>query len=279
MRSLRRSMGDFLDLLAIAARESIASGYYQRRIALEEDVKRGRRSLRDAIVRCMKAAIISEVKFASPSIGVVRIDRSVETISRDMAEAGAIGISVLTESRYFYGSLDNLARARLTVDIPVLMKDIILSRCQIDAAYRLGADAILLIMALFRRGYCEIGVDEMIDYSHSMGLEVLLETHDAEEFKLALKTEADMIGINNRDLKTLKVDINTTRIILEKFRRSDIGGRPIVSESGIKSPEDILFLRRCGADAFLVGSTVMSAKDIKDFVKHLVNAYDKSRII
>ncbi|MEM2568389.1 MAG: indole-3-glycerol-phosphate synthase [Candidatus Bathyarchaeia archaeon] len=270
-------MGDFLDLLVAAARENIEGKYYQYHNILGEHTQFiERRSLRDSIIKCKKAAIISEIKFASPSSGILRADRNVGIIARDMIEAGAVGLSVLTEPKYFSGSLEDLLQTRLSVDAPLLMKDIILSKFQIDAAYRFGADAILLIAALFERGYCDMGIHEMIDYSHSMGLEVLLEVHTIEEFKLALSTEADMIGINNWDLKTLKVDINTTKNILERFRRSDIGDRPIVSESGIKSPEDIRFLRKYGADAFLIGSSIMAAKNIRDFVASLVNAYEKS---
>ena len=273
---MRKSMGDFLDLLAAAAKENIEGNYYRHNILGENLQFIGRRSLKDSIIKYRKAAIISEIKFASPSSGILRVDRSVEIIARDMIEAGAVGISILTEPKYFSGSLENLFRARLSVNAPLLMKDIILNKCQIDAAYRLGADAVLLIAALFERGYCDMSIHEMIDYSHRMGLEVLLEVHTAEEFKLALSTEADMIGINNRDLKTLKVDINTTKSILKGFRKSDIGNRPIVSESGIKSPEDIRFLRKYGADAFLVGSAIMTARNVRDFVAHLVSAYEKS---
>lgn len=136
-----------------------------------------------------------------------------------------------------------------------------------------GADAVLLIVSLFERGYCETDLDDMIGYAHSYGLEALLETHTPEEFRLALSTDADMIGINDRDLRTLKVDLSVTRRILEDLDESKVDGRPIVSESGIRSSEDIRFLRRCGADSFLVGSSVMAAKDIGKFISSLVNAY------
>ncbi|MEM2434011.1 MAG: indole-3-glycerol-phosphate synthase [Candidatus Bathyarchaeia archaeon] len=273
---MRRSMVDFLDLLAKAAMENIREGYYSRHSASGSLNQHGKRSLRDAILGCRRAAIVPEIKFASPSAGILRADKSdVESIAREMVSAGAVGISVLTEPKYFSGSLETFIKVRLSVDAPLLMKDIILSRCQIDAARRLGADAILLIVSIFERGYCEMGIDEMIDYSHSMGLEVLLETHDPSEFKTALSTKADMIGINNRDLRTLKVDINTTKAILEKAGRLRVEGRPIISESGIKSPEDICFLRKYGVDAFLIGTAVMSAKNIRDFVTRLVNAYEK----
>lgn len=274
LKSLRRSIGDFLDLLAEAAVENIESGYYSVSSATKL-IQRPRKSLKEAILSCRKAAIISEIKFSSPLSGVLRTNRDVEIIARDMVEAGVVGISILTEPKYFSGSLETLIKVRSLVNVPILMKDIILSRCQIDAAYSLGADAVLLVMELFKRGYCEIDVESMIDFSHKLGLEVLLEVHDIEEFRSALSTDADMIGINNRDLRLFKVDINTTKNILEKFSRVEIGNRPIVSESGIRSPDDVRFLRRYGVDAFLVGTAVMSAVDIRKFVASLVNAYDE----
>jgi len=268
-------MGDFLDLLAEAAVENIESGYYNVS-SVTKLIQRPRKSLKEAILSCRRAAIISEIKFSSPSSWFLRADRDVEGIARDMVEAGVVGISILTEPRYFSGSLETLAKVSSLVNVPILMKDIILSRCQIDAAYILGADAVLLIMGLFKRGYCEIDIESMINFSHELKLEVLLEVHDIEEFRSALSTDADMIGINNRDLRSFKVDINTTKNVLEKFSRVEIGNRPIISESGIRSPDDVRFLKRCGVDAFLVGTAIMSAVDIREFVASLVNAYEES---
>ena len=149
------------------------------------------------------------------------------------------------------------------------MKDFIISHIQIDIAHQLGADAVLLIQSLFDRGYCNLGLDEMITYAHSRNIEVLLETHTDDEFSRALTSQADLVGINNRDLKTLDVDLNTTHRLLKK-NASD--GRIIVSESGIKSPENIRSLRMSGATAFLVGSAVMSSRDIEGKVRQLVEA-------
>jgi indole-3-glycerol phosphate synthase len=140
---------------------------------------------------------------------------------------------------------------------------------QIEAGSQVGANAVLFIQALFDRGYCEKNVQEMVRYSHSKGLEVLLESHTEEEFRSALKAGADMIGINNRNLKTLEVDLGVTRDILSKCPASD---EVIVSESGIDSARDIRFLRLCGAKAFLVGTTVMKAHNIKEKVRELVGA-------
>ncbi len=266
-------MRDFLDLLALTARKNLENGYYNIDVKTQNGRKR---SLRRAILECKKTAIISEIKFSSPSLGVLRNKESARLISREMVEAGAIGISILTEPEYFSGSLETLVEARKSVSVPLLMKDIIVSKQQIDVAYKLGADAVLLIKSLFERGYCDADLHEMIDYSHSRGLEVLLETHNAEEFEEAILTDADLIGINNRDLKTLKVDIKTTKRILQKFTKREIGDKLVISESGIKTPDDIRFLRSCGADAFLIGTAIMTADKIRDIVARLVESYEES---
>jgi indole-3-glycerol phosphate synthase len=184
-----------------------------------------------------------------------------------MQKGDAVGISVLTEPIYFNGSLQTLIEARAAVALPILFKDIIISKGQIDAAAKLGANAVLLIQGLFDKGHCEATEVEMIAYAHSQGLEVLLETHTEAEYKAALETEADLIGVNNRNLDTLKTDLATTQQILTEGKQ----GRTIVSESGIKTPGHLQFLRGCGADAFLVGSSIMLTDDIASKVKELVN--------
>jgi len=147
------------------------------------------------------------------------------------------------------------------------MKDFIVSARQVEAARDSGASAVLLIQALFDRGYAKRNVEEMIEFAHAIGLEVLLEAHTDTEFEHALSTDADLVGINNRDLRTLDVDLTTTKEILEKVPRN---GRIVISESGVTTPEDAKFLRRCGADALLVGSTLMRAKDVLQAVDTLV---------
>jgi indole-3-glycerol phosphate synthase len=127
----------------------------------------------------------------------------------------------------------------------------------------------LLIQALFDRDYCELGINEMIKQAHSKKIEVLLETHNESEFKRAVDSKADLIGINNRDLGTLKVDLNVTTNILNN---NDIKGKVIVSESGINSASDIRFLRECGARAFLVGSAIMMACNVETKVRELARA-------
>lgn len=258
-------MRDFLDVLAKTAMETIQAGYY------EIHGKRfpSKLSLKDSILKCENAPIISEIKFASPSHGPIRNEVEIEKVAKEMELGGAVGISILAEPKHFGGQLSFISKVRSLVGIPILMKDIVLSPVQIDAASAVGADALLLIQTLFDRGYCEKSLEEMIDYAHSRGLEVLLETHTSEEFLSALKTDAEIIGINNRDLKTLKVDLHVTERILKKHP-SD--GKIIVSESGIHDAEDIRFLRRCGAQAFLVGTSIMKSNDIRGKVRELVNA-------
>jgi len=258
-------MPDFLDVLANDAMRSIEEGYYGTTTKAATPLI----SLKEAILKCERAPVISEVKFASPSAGTIRENCDLKGITRDMEEGGIVGISILTEPKHFKGNIDFIAEIRDQANIPVLMKDIILSPVQIDAASRIGADAVLLIQTLFDRGYCEKDIQSMIDCSHSKGLEVLLEAHVEEEFLSALKTDADMIGINNRDLKTLEVDLGVTERILTKYpSKRDV----IVSESGINGPEDIRFLRGCGAQAFLVGTAIMEASNVTEKVRELVEA-------
>lgn len=258
-------MSDFLDTLAQQAKATIASGYYD----CLNPVKPVHVSLKRAILQCKAVPIIAEVKGASPSKGTIRKNFDASEIASAMASGGAIGLSILTEPKHFNGSLDNLIRVRKTVKLPLLMKDFILSSTQLDAAARTGANVVLLIHALFERGYCDMDLDDMIAEAHAKNLEVLLETHSMHEFKNAITTNADLIGINNRDLGTLKIDLNVTKDILSQIKCDDT---PFVSESGINNPEDIHFLRTYGAKAFLIGSAIMQAKNIREKVRELVNA-------
>jgi len=258
-------MPDFLDALARDAKATLKAGYYEHLTeALAEPV-----SLRSAVQRSQHAPVIAEVKGASPSTGVIRQDFSAGRVALAMAKGGAVGISVLTEPKHFNGSLANLVKVRVAVELPVLMKDIILSLRQLEAAARTGANAVLLIQALFDRGYSELGVNEMIEAAHSRKLEVLLEAHDEGEFQRALASDTDLVGINNRNLATLEIDLNVTRRILMKKPEGSV---IVVSESGIRSVADILFLRNCGAKAFLVGSAIMSGKNVEEKVREFVFA-------
>jgi indole-3-glycerol phosphate synthase len=258
-------MADFLDTLAQSARTTIDSGYYE---TLNEPVTSSI-SLKKAILEAENAPVITEIKAASPSAGTIREHIQASSVAESMEKGGAVGISVLTEPKHFNGSLHSLAEARRTVKLPILMKDIILSPVQLDAASKAGANVALLIEALFDRGYCECSIHEMIARAHSAGLEVLLEAHTADEFRSAVRTHADLVGINNRNLATLKVDLNVTKAILERNREE---GKVVVSESGINTATDLRFLRECGAQAFLIGSAVMLADNVEVKVREFVSA-------
>ncbi|MEM2088442.1 MAG: indole-3-glycerol-phosphate synthase [Thermoproteota archaeon] len=257
-------MADFLDRVVEDVKKTIGSGYYNVKPVRHEKI-----SLKKAILSCVKTPVITEFKPASPSKGVFKRIESVEETVSSMEKAGATGISILTEPTHFQGSIQVFNLIRRTVGLPLLMKDFIISRVQVEAASRIGADAVLLIQALFDKGYSEIGLREAIRLIHSHGLEVLLETHTEDEFLRAVGSEADLIGINNRDLSTLSVDINTTSRILGKH---DHHGKVVVSESGIESPEHIRLLKKVGTKAFLVGTAVMLADNVVEKVRLLVEA-------
>lgn len=258
-------MADFLDVLAKSAKGTINEGYYEVATRVAAPFV----SLKRAILESEYVPIIAEIKAASPSLGIIRKNVDVEDVAVAMKNGGAVGISVLTEPKHFGGSLFSLTKARQSVKLPLLMKDIIISPVQLETASETGANAVLLIEALFERGHCECNVHDMIAHAQSKNLEVLLEVHTENEFSSALESDADLIGINNRDLKTLEVDLRVTKRILEKV---DPQGKVIVSESGIKTTADIRFLHECGAHAFLIGSTIMKANDVEKKVKEFATA-------
>ena len=259
-------MPDYLDTLARDAKETVNEGYYEA----STQISAPSFSLRKAITESKRNAVITEVKAASPSRGTIKTDFDPAEIARAMENGGATGISVLTEPKHFSGSLSYLVGVRKAVRLPILMKDIIIDQIQLEAASRIGANVVLLIEALFEREYCELSLDEMIKQAHSRRLEVLLETHNEDEFQRAIETDADLVGINNRDLRTLKVDLHITERILRKHENK---GKVVVSESGLMTAADLLFLRGCGAQAFLIGSSVMMADNIEQKVKEFVIAH------
>jgi indole-3-glycerol phosphate synthase len=258
-------MADFLDILVKDALKTVQSGYYE--IEVEDELAKKKTSLKDAIAKCKHAPVIAEIKPASPSYGSLRNITHLQDVAQAMEAGGAVGISVLTEPKHFKGSVTSLIHVKRHVGLPVLMKDIIVDPVQIEAAAKLGVDAVLLIYSVFERGYVSYSVKEMIQLAKFRDFEVLLETHTKEEFLAALSTSADLVGINNRDLKTLKVDLHTTERILRDVENN---GKIVVSESGIQNPQDIRFLRKCGAKAFLVGSAIMLTQNIEEKVRELV---------
>ena len=206
-------------------------------------------------------SVISEVKKASPSKGVIAEDfRPVETAIA-YEDAGAAAISCLTEEHYFKGGSKYFADIRAKVDIPMLRKDFIFDEYQIYEAKLLGASAVLLICAILSEK--ELG--QFLKMAHSLGLSALVEAHDEQEVEMALRAEASIIGVNNRDLKTFTVDINNSA----RYRKMVPKEVAFVSESGIKTAEDIAKLLKNGTDAVLIGETLMRSENKKQALDEL----------
>lgn len=241
----------FLEQLVNTAKETIASGYYEIKGPAMENAP----SLKTALGK-EGVKIIAEVKRSSPSEGDINhsdVDGIIERYVKD----GACALSVLAEPEFFKGSLENLSKAART-GLPVLMKDIIIDPVQIKAGKHYGASAVLIILRIFEDGLSDHTLFDLINVAHENGLEVLLEVNSMGEWQRSTLLDADIIGINNRDLDTLEVDIGTTGRILYKARKTV----PIVSMSGVKSKEDALKLLSDGADAILAGTALMKDKNL-----------------
>jgi indole-3-glycerol phosphate synthase len=219
-------------------------------------------------------ALIAEVKKASPSAGIICKDFDPVKIAKEYEAVGASCLSVLTDEKFFQGSLDYLRQIRAAVKIPLLRKDFIIDERQILEAIEWGADAILLIVAILN--------DEKLKKFHSLateaGLAVLVEVHDEVELERALKIGAELIGVNNRDLKTFKVDLATTERLAAKMEKTSMpsailnppSSPLLVAESGIHTRADVERLKKCGAKAILVGESLMKNGDIKTKVRELI---------
>ena len=230
-------------------------------------MKSSSRNLEDEIINSSEPTLITEIKFSSPALGSIRRISDPVAIAKHMINGGASALSVLTQPFLFDGSPELFMKVRKEVEVPMLMKDITIDKVQIDAAKKIGADYFLLIQSIFDKGIVH-DINHLIDYGHSLGLKVLIEAHTKQEFSNSCNTDADLIGINNRNLDTLKIDLNTTKEILEDVEKTKL----VISESGISSPDDIRFLHKCGADAYLVGSSIMQTDEIQQTVQKLVNA-------
>ncbi len=206
--------------------------------------------------------IIAEIKKASPSLGVIRKDFHPVEIARIYEAGGAAAISVLTDEKFFQGSLIYLTEVKRTVGLPTLRKDFIIDPYQIYEARAAGADAILLIAAM-------LSGDEIQDYlalSGEMGMDCLVEVHSEEELKKVLQTNAHVIGVNNRNLATFITDTTTTL----RLRQMIPDDKIVVSESGIKTRGDVEKLLKAGVGAILVGETLMKSQDISAKLRELL---------
>jgi len=254
-------MKNMLQKLANNSQKAIDDGVYK----ISEKLPRSKNNIIDNIRKNKHASLITEVKFSSPSLGNIRDISDPVEIAKLMVQGGAVGLSILTQPHLFNGSPEYFQKIRRRVNIPLLMKDIIIDKKQIDAAEKMGADCILLIQSIFDKKLAS-DIDEFISYAHKKNIIILLETHTKNEFIRSTKTDADILGINNRNLDTLEIDLNTTKEILKDRKEKRI----IISESGIEHAKDIKFLHKCGADAFLVGSSIMKNRDIRGHVEKLV---------
>jgi indole-3-glycerol phosphate synthase len=206
--------------------------------------------------------LIAEVKQASPSRGMLSPNFNPVELAQTYAEGGAAAISVLTEANYFMGSIEHLAAIKEVIGLPLLRKDFIFDPYQVYESRAYGADALLLIAAILSQRQSK----ELVSLSHSLGLRCLVEVHNAGEVERAVLSEAEIIGINNRDLNTFVVDINTTRRLRPLVPKEKI----VVSESGIKSKRDIEKLRKWGVNAALVGEALVTARDVRAKMKELL---------
>ena len=218
----------------------------------------------DAINPKGKLKIISEVKHASPSKGVFREDFDPVEIAKSYSAGGASAISVLTDKKYFKGSLTYLKNIRSEVDTPLLRKDFIIDPYQVYEARLFGADALLLIVAALDQR----DLKDLLELTHSLQMNAIVEVHDGEELDRALEADARIIGINNRDLRTFDVDLNVSINLSKKVP----GDKIVIAESGISSIKDIDGLRAEGVHVFLIGETFMKAADPGQKLKELIES-------
>ena len=211
------------------------------------------RGFRKALVEPEHISLIAEVKKASPSKGLLCPDFDPEAIARDYEEAGAAAVSVLTDSEFFQGSLEYLARIRNTVTLPLLRKDFIIDHFQVDQARAWGADAILLIVAVLDN----ILMEELMAHAGEADLDCLVEVHHEAEAEQAIRAGADLIGVNNRNLRNFSVSLQTTFRLREFIPRNI----PMVSESGISTADEIRRLEESGVCAVLIGESLVKAEN------------------
>ena len=236
-----------------------------RQLELSIYFKRKTFSLRDFLLDNKRVGIIAEFKRKSPSKGIINATAQVGQVAREYYEAGVSGISVLTDEKYFGGSREDLMLVREKVKCPILRKEFIIDEYQIIEAKSIGADAILLIAASLSnqqmKQFCKL--------AKSLALDVLLEVHNEEELNQSLDVGADLIGVNNRDLKTFQVSIEISKSLIQKIPKSV----PAVSESGIENPSTIKELKQIGYSGFLIGQSFMQTNDpgaaCLDFIKSL----------
>lgn len=241
-------------------REEVAA---RKRQGLPDATDSGPRDFAAALLNAKTApALIAEVKKASPSAGLIRPDFDPVAIARSYERCGAACLSVLTDERYFQGSDENLVKCRAATSLPALRKDFVVDAFQVEEARRLGADAILLIVAALNLG-------ELVDLreqAESLGMPALVEVHDKAEMETALESGAKVIGVNNRNLATFEVDVAVTERLLPLAGNSRI----LISESGLHHRQDVERVHRAGAQAVLIGTAFCESPDLESKVLELM---------
>jgi indole-3-glycerol phosphate synthase len=260
-------MSDILNKIVTVKREEVAAGLKRKSFAAMRADAESRVLTRDFVgalrskVESGKAAVIAEIKKASPSKGVLRADFIPADIAQSYAENGAACLSVLTDRQFFQGSVDCLKQARASCQLPVLRKDFMVDAYQVYEARANGADCILLIAACLD----DAQMSDMEAIARSLDMAVLVEVHDASELQRALRLRTPLVGINNRNLHTFEVSLDTTLGMLKDVPAD----RLLVTESGILNRTDVIRMQDAGVHAFLVGEAFMRAQEPGEALKAL----------
>lgn len=260
-------MSDILNKIVAVKHEELAAGLKKVPLAAMRADAESRVLTRDFVgamrakMAAGQAAVIAEIKKASPSKGVLRADFIPADIAQSYAEHGAACLSVLTDKQFFQGSVDYLKQARASCALPVLRKDFMIDPYQVYEARVMGADCILLIAAILD----DAQMADLEAVARSLDMAVLVEVHDRPELERALRLKTPLVGINNRNLRTFEVSLDTTLGML-----ADVpADRLLVTESGILGPADVLRMREAQVHAFLVGEAFMRAQDPGEALAHL----------